>query len=250
MKVIVDDLAVNYELKGKGDRLILMLHGWGDSLTSFHDLVIDLMPENMVVALDLPGFGATEAPHEVWDLDNYSSFVADFLAKLKLKPDVVMGHSNGGALAIRAISLGKINPNKLVLLASSGIRDGQKGKRAITKAVAKAGKATTFWLPEQKKNNLRQKLYGTIGSDMLVVPRLQETFKRTVRQDVQADAKKLNLPTLLVFADKDPAIPISDAHKYNELIKGSILEVLKSDNHFIHQDQPGKIAALIQEFIS
>lgn len=249
MKVIVDDLAVNYELKGTGDKVVLLLHGWGDSMVTFHDLVEQLIPKYKVVALDLPGFGSSEAPHEVWDLDNYSSFVADFLNKLGLNAHVVVGHSNGGALAIRAISLGKLKPDKLVLLASSGIRDSQKGKRSITKAVAKAGKVTTFWLPEDKKQKLRSKLYGTIGSDMLVVPQLQETFKRTVRQDVQADAKKLALPTLLIFADNDPAIPISDGHKYNELIKGSQLEILNSENHFIHHDQPDKVYLLIKEFI-
>src|SRR5438105_2284867 len=107
----------NYQLSGKG-RLVLLLHGWGDSLATWKDLQKKLASNLQVLALDLPGFGNTEAPKAVWDLDNYAQFVADFLQKLDLdQPYAVVCHSNGGALAIRAVSLGKLQPKKLVLLA-------------------------------------------------------------------------------------------------------------------------------------
>ena len=122
MNIIVDQLLVHYQLTGKG-KLVLLLHGWGDSASGLSDLQKDLSDDYKVLSLDLPGFGATQAPKEVWDLDNYSSFVSNVLQKLELgQPFAVIGHSNGGALTIRAVSLKKLQPQKIILLAASGVR--------------------------------------------------------------------------------------------------------------------------------
>lgn len=249
MQLVVDNLVVTYERKGKGKQLLL-LHGWGDDHRTFNGVAGELIGRFDVIALDLPGFGNTQMPPKAWDLDNYAAFVSDFLAKIGISNlYAVIGHSNGGAVAIRGLATGAFKADKLILLASAGIRNSQKAKRMVTKVVAKVGKVTTFWLPIAAKDSLRQKLYGTVGSDMLVVPHLQETFKHTVRQDVQADAAKLALPTLIINADKDPAIPLADGRRYNDLIKGSRLEVLASNSHFIHQQQTQKVAKLILNFL-
>ena len=137
----------------------------------------------------------------------------------------------------------------MILLAAAGVRNTYKTRKAATKVIAKVGKAVTFWFPLEQKQKLRVKLYGTIGSDMMAVPALQETFKKTVSQDVQADAARLNLRCLLIFEDNDPAIPIKDGQIYHELIKGSELIVLPGNDHFIHHDQPEKVEKLIKEFL-
>ncbi len=248
MQIIVDDLLVTYEQNGKG-KLLLLLHGWADDHKTFDYLLSSLSKKYQVMALDLPGFGDSQSPNEVWNLDNYTRFIAAFLMKLKLNPYAIIGHSNGGALAIRGLSDGVLKADKLVLLASAGIRNTNKTKRLVTKIVAKVGKISTFWLPKLTRQQLRRKLYGTIGSDMLVAPHLQETFKLTVSQDLQDDASKLNLPTLLINADRDPAIPISDAKLFNKLIKGSKLVVLESTSHFIHQEKNAEVVKIIEDFL-
>src|SRR5581483_4570551 len=178
-------------------------------------------------------------------------FVSDFLQKLEVKElYAVLGHSNGGALAIRSIALGDLSPAKLVLIASSGIRTGQALKRLVLKIIAKTGNVFTLWLPERYRQALRKSLYGVAGSDMLVEPKLEETFKITVRQDVQADAAKVNLPTLLIYARDDKAVPLSDGQRYNELIKDSKLEVIDNAGHFVHLDQTEQVLKLIQEFLA
>src|SRR5580700_3237923 len=122
MQVVVDNLLTNCELTGKG-KLVLLLHGWGDSLQGLQQLHTQLAKHYRVLSVDMPGFGATEAPKDVWSLDNYSHFVADLIKKLELpSPYAAIGHSNGGAVVIRAVSLGAIAPERIVLLAASGIR--------------------------------------------------------------------------------------------------------------------------------
>ena len=248
MQVIIDNLAVTYELTGTG-KTVLLLHGWGDNLTTFSQLISSLSGQYRLLAPDLPGFGGSQAPKEPWSLDNYANFVGALLAKLEFQAYAIIGHSNGGALAIHGLSQGVLKTDKLVLLASAGIRNSQPAKRLVTKVIAKVGKVTTIWLPNVVRQRLRRKLYGTIGSDMLVVPELSETFKRTVRQDVQTDASKLTLPTLIINSDKDPAIPLADGKRFHDLIKGSKFEVLHGASHFIHQEQTDEVAKLIRDFL-
>jgi pimeloyl-ACP methyl ester carboxylesterase len=198
VKVVVQNLLTNYSQSGQG-KLILLLHGWGDNLKGLSRLHTDLAKSYKVVSLDLPGFGETQAPKETWGLDNYTLFVDDFLKKLNLsQPYGAIGHSNGGSVLIRAVSSQLIKPTKLILIAASGVRNTEPGKRFILKVIAKTGNVATIWLPERYRQALRKSLYGAAGSDMLVVPELKETFKRTVREDLQADAEKVKIDTLLI----------------------------------------------------
>jgi pimeloyl-ACP methyl ester carboxylesterase len=249
MQVVVDDLVTNCELTGSG-KLVVLLHGWGDSLQGLEQLHAKLSKHYQVLSLDMPGFGNTEAPKEVWDLDNYSHFIADLLKKLELSdPYAIVGHSNGGAIAVRAVALGLLQPERVVLLAASGIRSNQQAKRFAFKVMAKTGNAATLWMPERYRQALRKSLYGAAGSDLLVMPQLQETFKKTVRQDVQADAAKISVPTLLIYAADDPAVPSNSGKRYQELITNSRLEIIHSAGHFVHHDQPDKVSSLIEEFL-
>lgn len=249
MNIVVDDLLAHYEVQGSG-RTVLLLHGWGDSLVGLSGLAKDLAAHFQVISLDLPGFGTTQPPAAVWNLDNYAAYVQHFLTKINASPYAIVGHSNGGALAIRGLAIGALSTKKLVLIAASGIRSGQSAKRLALKVVAKTGNAATIWLPKQARQKLRKKLYGAAGSDLLVVEHLQETFKQTVRQDVQADAAQLKLPTLLIFGNQDRAVPIADGHTYKKLITNSQLEIISGASHFVHLDEPTQVASLIKEFLS
>ena len=84
---------------------------------------------------------------------------------------------------------------------------------------------------------------------MLVAEHLQDTFKKVVSDDVQADAGKLVLPTLLIYGDEDKAAPLAYGQKFHELIKGSQLEVVDGAGHFVHHDQPALVLRYIEEFL-
>jgi pimeloyl-ACP methyl ester carboxylesterase len=238
VNVIVDHKLTSYKLSGKG-KLVLLIHGWGDNAATFKALQEDLSGKYTVLAVDLPGFGGS------------ALFLQALLKKLKLpEPYALIGHSNGGALVIRAISLGTLKPQKLVLIAAAGIRSGQKLKRLMLKTVAKIGNVATIWFPEGKRQALRKKLYGVAGSDMLVVPELKETFKKTVRQDVTLDAAKVKIDTLLIYAEDDHAVPLAIGRKYKQLITNSQLTVISGAGHFVHHDQEARVFQLVEEFIA
>lgn len=248
-QVVVDSLITRYKVSGKG-KVVLLLHGWGDQAAGLKDLQAALSKQYKVVALDLPGFGGTQAPASDWDLSDYSGFVSGFLSKIgDKKIHAVIGHSNGGAIAVRGLANGDLKADKLVLMAAAGIRGTTNTRNKALRLIAKTGKALTSPLPKSVKNRLRRKAYQTIGSDMLVAEHLQGTFKKIVADDVRADASKLKLPTLLLYGGNDEATPAWYGQTYHELITGSKLEVLPETGHFIHLEQPKTVTAEIEEFL-
>jgi pimeloyl-ACP methyl ester carboxylesterase len=249
MQVIVDGLLSSYEMSGKGP-VVVVLHGWGDQARGLHSLTEALANNYNVVIPDLPGFGGTGAPPTTWGLDDYAGFVGGFLNKLAVKKVYAfVGHSNGGAIAIRGLAQGSLHAERLVLLASAGIRAEYKGRVKAVRYVTKLGKALSTPLPAATKTKLRQKVYKTVGSDMLVAEHLQETFKRVVTDDVQADAAQLQLPTLLIYGEKDTQAPLYYGEKFHELIADSTLEVLPGVGHFPHLERPIEVTKAIQEFL-
>lgn len=249
MQVVVDSLLTQYTREGKG-KVVVLLHGWGDSSVSFRSLQAALQVHYDVICMDLPGFGGTQAPSEAWGLNDYAQFVAHFLQKIDA-PEVhaFIGHSNGGAIAIRGLAQGSLQASKLVLLASSGIRNAYKGRNKALRIITKAGKALTMPLPGSVKRKLRRTVYRTVGSDMLVAEHLQETFKRVVTDDVRPDAAQLALPVLLMYGETDEATPVWYGQQFHELMLGSTLEILPQAGHFIHLDRPEAVERAVKEFL-
>jgi pimeloyl-ACP methyl ester carboxylesterase len=249
MQVVVDSLLTHYEIKGSG-KLVVLLHGWGDAAVGLKALHESLAKDYRVVALDLPGFGGTQPPPQPWGLNEYAHFVEHFLLKVRAgKTWAVIGHSNGGAIAIRGAGQGWLEPERLVLIASAGIRGTYKGRMKALRMVSKAGKALTAPLPNSVKNRLRKTVYTTVGSDMLVAEHLQETFKRIVTDDVRIDAARIFVPTLLLYGEKDTAAPVWYGESYHELIKDSTLEIFPGADHFVHLERPDEVTKAIKGFL-
>lgn len=248
-KIIVDDLMVTYEQSGKGP-VVVLLHGWGDSLQTFTQLRNELVANYQTIAVDLPGFGGTQAPAEPWGLDDYAEFVAHFLKKVGVTSvHTFVGHSNGGAIAIRGLAKGHIDSQKLVLLASAGVRDENKAKNKSLRVLARGAKVLTKPLPGSVQKKLKKKAYSAIGSDLFVAEHLQETFANIVADDVCDDAARLNTPTLLVYGDQDTATPAMWGKKLTRCINGSTFELVAGAGHFVHHDQAELVNLTVREFL-
>ena len=249
MQAIVDNLLASYEKVGNGPT-VLMLHGWGDSHQTFSELSRELEDKFSIISLDLPGFGGTQAPKTVWSLNDYCDFVAKFLVKIdEKKPYAIVGHSNGGAISIRGLANGIFESDKLVLLASSGVRDVYKGRKKALRLAAKAAKAATYPLPKSVTVRIKKHAYKSVGSDMFVAEHLQETFKKIVGDDVRNDAKKLKLPTLLIYGSEDNATPVRYGELFRDAIPGSMLQVIDGAGHHLHHDNPKEVYYFVKEFL-
>lgn len=249
MQAIVDNILTSYKKSGSGKKVVLCLPGWGDTVEGFAAMG-ELSPNKYTtVLLDLPGFGGTAKPKTVWGLPEYAEFIGKFIQKTALTPYALMGHSNGGAISVLAVSSGSVRPKKMILLASSGVRTGTSVKKIFHKIGAKLVKIFIFIFPKNTQKKIKQKVYSKIGSDYMAIDGLQETFKKVVSYDVISDARNIEIPTLLVYGSNDFVTPLSQAEKIAEAIKNSELKVIDSAEHFPHKDQPKKVKKLIEDFL-
>ncbi len=249
MKIIIQNLAVEYQDDGVG-KVILFLHGWQDDLHAFDVLAAFLSQKNRIVRLDFPGFGRSETPAEAWDLDDYVRFVSDFIKKLDIQVDVLVGHSFGGRIVMKGIAMEKLRARKLVLIGSAGIARRRTIRNMILWVLAKLGwliisvPPLVFW-----REKIRKQAYGLIGSDYSDAGMLKETFLNIISENLGEYAKKITIPTLLIWGADDTETPLFDGERLSRLIHNSKLKVIDGAGHFVHREKPEEVAHLIQQFL-
>lgn len=250
MKIIINNLAVEYRDEGAGP-VMLFLHGWQDDLHTFDALANALKDKGRIIRVDLPGFGASEMSKFAWHLDDYVGFVTDFIAKIGISPDILVGHSFGGRIAIKAIATKALRSRKVVLIGSAGVAKIYTVRTIIFNICAKVGKVITlippffFW-----RDQIRRKLYAIAGSDYLNTRALSETFLNIIKEDLSSAAAAIDIPTLLIWGSNDTQTPLGDGKKLANIIHGSRLEIILGAEHFVHREYPDQVSQLIQQFIS
>ena len=249
-QVIVNDLAVSYTDTGQGP-VVILLHGWGASATSFEPIRKVLAEHRRVVCLDLPGFGGSQQPDSDWFVADYAKFLSAFLHKIGVtKIAALAGHSFGGRVCIKAVASKLVEPAKLVLIDSGGIKESRSLRNRLFKAAAKIGKvATTLPLLRVLRSRLRQRLYKAAGStDYLESGTMKQIFLNAINEDLLPAAAKINLPTLLIWGRNDTVTPLKNGQLMTDTIKGSEMLVVEGAGHYPFIDKPAEVAGVIEEF--
>ena len=92
-------MALAFDSYGAGPPLVL-LHGTGSQRGMWDPVISSLARERRVIALDLPGFGASAT--EAFDAtpDGYTSWLVRWFAEQRLERPHVAGNSMGGGVAL------------------------------------------------------------------------------------------------------------------------------------------------------
>jgi pimeloyl-ACP methyl ester carboxylesterase len=94
-----------YAVVGGGEVTVVLVHCWMCDRTFWSTQVPVLAKSYRAVTLDLPGHGAASAERAVWTVDAYGEDVAGLLAALDLTNVVLVGHSMGAPVSLRAAAL-------------------------------------------------------------------------------------------------------------------------------------------------
>ncbi len=98
--VRVDDLAIAYREMGSGPP-VLLIHGWPTSSYLWRDVMPPIARHNRVVAIDLPGFGASDKPAgAAYDFDFFRGALDGFLAALGIDDVGLAVHDLGGPVGV------------------------------------------------------------------------------------------------------------------------------------------------------
>jgi pimeloyl-ACP methyl ester carboxylesterase len=246
--ILANNLITKYEDEGEG-HVILILHGWRRSMSDFDEITKILKNNYRIIRVDLPGFGETQMPSKTWKLDDYVDFIKSFIEKLEIKPYTLVGHSFGGRIIIKGTAEKKLEAEKIILISAAGVKMDAFRKK-IFQLLAKIGDIVSYIPPlifVRKK--LKHKFYKIIDSDYLESGNMKEVFKAVIEEDLTSFAKEIKKDTLLIWGDKDIQTPLKDGKFLNSLIADSRLEIIPNCGHFVHQEEPQKVADIISNFV-
>ena len=226
----VNGLKINYEEKGEGD-LIVLLHGWGSNITLFANMTDLLSKKYKVVAMDMPGFGKSDEPKEVWDVSSYVQFVIDFLKDYDAKEVMFLGHSFGGRVIIKMHSRNDLpfKVTKVILVDSAGIMPPKSNK----KAVLSLGIVKKIF-PDALEN-FRKKMGS--ADYAAASPMMRQVMVKVVNEDLEPYLPNIKAPTLLIWGVNDTATPLSDGEKMEKLIPDAGLVKLENAGHYSFLEQ-------------
>ncbi len=263
--VQLDGVAIHYEQGGLG-RPMILLHGLLTYSNLWRNIVPGLTYGTTIYNLDLMGFGFSEKPQTVpYSLDTYVTQLGKFLDDFHLENPILVGHDIGGVIATAYALRNPGKVRKLVLInaplssatwpwAVRLLRVPLLGdlftgdwflKRLLHGGVLNPAKMAEPVLKEYLKP-----YHDDPGARTALLKFLREFNPRSALQDeIQPNLTKLQVPTLLLWSDQNPYVPLDIARKLNKDMPQSDYKVVLRTGHFMEEERPEEVRAVIQEFI-
>lgn len=262
-----------YRRRGSGEA-VLLVHGIGDSSTTWSEVLRDLSADHDVLAPDLLGHGFSDKPRADYSVGGFANALRDLLTVLDIERATVVGHSLGAIVAMQFAYQFPERTARLVLVSAGGVsRSIHPLVRAATLPFAPSVMGLLD-LPGLRRRTagLASALLG-VGSpgaddtdDLLRVlegldsHEARMALTRTLRAVVDARGQVVTgvdrsylaagLPSLVVWGDEDPLIPAHHARLAHAAFPGSQLELVRGAGHFPHRSHAERFVAMVRSFIA
>ncbi len=271
-ELTIHDQRVTYRTAGEGP-VVLLIHGMAGSATTWKQVMPALSEQFTVVAPDLLGHGRSDKLVGDYSLGAFASTLRDLLVALGHEHATVVGQSLGGGVAMQLAYQYPERCERLVLVGSGGL--GREVNRLL-QLLTLPGSETVLKLGCAEPIRNAVATVGGLASRVGLHPApvvaelwrsytsladeaTRRAFLRTLRavidprgQTVSAENRlhlAAEMPTLIVWGDADPIIPVKHAHAAHTAIPGSQLEVFEGVGHYPHCEAPERFVAVLTEFI-
>jgi len=249
-RIKINDLFINFfEFKPENEQgLFLILHGWGSRAEKWQKAGELLAQKGYKVVIpDLPGFGRSGKPTRIWDIDDYCNFVSEFAERLGLEKFYLLGHSFGGALAIKYSLKFPAKINKLFLVGAACFRRKTIRKRIFC-VIAKILKIFSF-LPCYQI--FRKGFYKfVVRSDYPYAEGvMRDIYLKIIKEDLSEFLPLVQVPVIIIWGKKDKIKSIKEGRLIQEKIKGSKLEVLENAGHSLYKECPRKFIEIVDQYL-
>ncbi len=247
--------------------LVLLLHGAGGATQSWRGLFPRLAERARVIAVDLPGQGFTRAGAVGrLGLETMAEDLAALAGAEGWRPDAIVGHSAGGALALRLATMPGFEGARVVGIAAaleewSGVAGWLMPRAAQTLAAAPfAGTAISALIGSPAR--VRRLVEGTgsrIDPDGLAhylrlvrdADHIEGTLGMMARWSVagvNADLARIDAPVLLIAGARDRAVPPVVAERAARALPRGRAVVLEGLGHLMHEEDPAAVLAAMEGF--
>jgi pimeloyl-ACP methyl ester carboxylesterase len=263
---------VIYRIAGDGPPVVL-IHGMVNSSKHWERVALQLADRYTVVAPDLIGHGDSAAVRGDYSLGAHACSIRDLLTTIGIDRATVVGHSLGGGIAMQFFYQFPQRVERLALVSSGGL--GHEVSPLLRGAVL-PGATAGIWLVANRRVRAaidrageRMRARGSPkGVYLQAIARamrpLQEgaarqAFLQTLRAVIDVRGQHVSavdrlyllgeLPTLIVWGERDNTIPLEHGRAAHELIPNSRFVTLPKAAHFPNLEDPDGLAAALLEWL-
>ena len=258
--ILVDNYRIRILEDGIGnDKHILLLHGIGAAAERWARLMPLLAGRYHLIAPDIIGFGYSDKPNVDYTMQFFLEFIDRFVSTLRLDNLYLIGSSFGGQLAAEyTISRSKKGDvDALVLISPSGL------SKEPTEAFTQYVMASLYPSIESAKKAFSLMYCGKNVDDVytrdfvnrMLLPNAKYVFISTLmnmqkHSDMKDRLHMIDVPTLIVWSEKDLLIPVEHAYILHERIKGSRLVIMNGCGHTPYYERPEEFADIVDKFFT
>ncbi len=256
-------LDVRYVRAGQGPTVIL-IHGLASSIYTWAEVIGPLSTSFDVIALDLPGFGASSQPGDL-SFNDLPRAVTALMDALQIKKAHFVGNSMGGAVSLLMAARQRERVDHVAILDSAGFRMRLSERPFMIKVLGSS--AAGFFadrLPIRRALT-RVTLSHLMQDDGRVsAERIDEYLAPLLRPGALAASRALlrsplddafvsdlgliEAKTLVVWGRFDPWLPETDADLFVARIK-TARKVVMDTGHMPQEEKPAEVARLVGEFL-
>lgn len=269
----VDGFRMRYRAHGPEDSTrvpLILIHGVGGSVITWHRNIDALSAERRVYAIDLKGWGLTDKPGDSdYSLVQQAHHVRAFMRAMGEERAILVGHSMGGAISVvaaaeypRAIpGIVLVDPAGARVLsylwmagrlmevpplrrwASLVVQYASTFEPLISSGMPNAYHDPDTHLTPDMKRQLLQPLHTHGYVDAVI-----STSRHMHHGQIHASMPHIDCPALVLWGANDNVLPPSDARYFLDGISAARLVILPQAGHQAHEEQSGEVNRLIGEF--
>jgi pimeloyl-ACP methyl ester carboxylesterase len=271
-ELVVYGHRVCFRTAGEGP-VVVLVHGITGSSAQWAPVMPLLADRYTVVAPDLLGHGESAKPRGDYSLGAYATGVRDLLIALDYPSATIVGHSLGGGIAMQFAYQFPERSDRLVLVSSGGL--GAEVHLLLRAAALPGSELVLPLLSARRVRAVVSALAGLLdrvhlhpGHDLaelaggigtLADSEARQAFLHTLRAVIDPSGQRVSatdrlhlaeaMPSLVMWGERDPIIPVEHARSAHQAMPGSRLEVLEGAGHFPQLDDPIRVSRLLTDFI-
>ena len=245
---IQKDGKFNYLEVGAGETLML-LHGLFGALSNFSGLIEKFRHTHKVVVPIMPLFDMDLLNTSVTGLAKY---LEQFIEARGYQNIHLLGNSLGGHVGLVYILKHPEKIKSLILTGSSGLYENAMGdtypKRGDYEYI-KNKTAQTFYDPNVATKELVDEVFE-ITRNRIKVIKVLSLAKSAIRNNLGAELKEIQQPTLLIWGKNDCVTPPLVGEEFNKLIPNSQLHFIDKCGHAPMMEVPDEFNTILEKFLN
>lgn len=262
-------LRLAYRELGVGPA-VLLLHGWPTSSFLWREVMKPIARASRVIAVDLPGYGASDKPLDVrYDFDFFERALDDFLDTLGVGEVGLAVHDIGGPIGVHWALNRRERVNRLALLntllypelsdvakeflrrlGTPGLREAMTSKAGLESGM-RGGLADSGTLTEEVSRAVWQP-FATDDAQLALAKAGGELPLHGL-DEIAAGLPTLEIPVRIIYGEQDRALPdiAQTMRRVVDDVPHSVsVTPLPECGHFLQEEQPALIGELLANFFT